>query len=104
MSHAATPPSLTGRQRRYLRALGHDLKPVVTIGKQGVNEGVVAQVEACLLAHELIKVKVLETSPAGRHACAEALTRATGAACPQELGRTLLLYRPHPDEPVLQLS
>lgn len=94
--------TLTGKQRRYLRGLGHKLKSVVQIGKQGVTDAVLVQVEANLLAHELIKIKVLEGG-AERDACADAVCRATGAVVAQGLGRTLLLYRPHPEQPRLQL-
>jgi len=94
--------TLTGKQKRYLRGLGHKLKSVVQIGKQGVTDAVLAQVESNLLAHELIKVKVLEGGPE-RDACADAVCRATGAVVAQGLGRTLLLYRPHPEQPRLQL-
>ena len=102
-SGAATTAKLTGKQARYLRGLGHGLKPVVQIGKHGVGESVESQVEECLLAHELIKVKVLETSPLGRDEVASRLVSSNGVAVAQKLGRTLLLYRPHPDHPAIEL-
>ena len=95
--------ALTGKQKRYLRAQGHRIKPVVHIGKQGLGATLLGQVEECLLAHELIKVKVLQGCPIDKGACAEAIAEATGARLAQNLGRTLLLYRPHPERPVLQL-
>lgn len=94
--------ALTGKQKRTLRALGHHLRPVTTIGKQGVAETLVTQVDANLLAHELIKVKVLKTCPLEPATVAEALTGRTGAALAQTVGRTLLLYRPHPEKPVIE--
>ena len=93
---------LTGKQKRSLRALGHHLRPATTIGKQGLADAVVAQVEHNLLAHELVKVRVLKTCPLEPQAVATALTQRTGAALAQSVGRTLLLYRPHPEQPVLQ--
>lgn len=94
---------LSGKQKRTLRALGHHLKPATTVGKQGVVDSVVEQVEANLLAHELVKVKVLKTCPQDAGAVAEAITARTGAALAQSMGRTLLLYRPHPDSPTIRL-
>lgn len=94
--------TLTGKQKRFLRGLGHKLKSVVQIGKHGVTDAVLAQVEANLLAHELIKIKVLEGGPE-RDACADAICQATGAVLAQGLGRTLLLYRPHPEQPQLKM-
>ncbi len=94
---------LTGKQKRFLRGRGHGLKAVVQVGKQGLAPALLEQVEASLLAHELIKVRVLETAPLDRRACAESLCAATGAELAQSLGRTLLLYRAHPEKPVLEL-
>lgn len=98
-----TPRLLTGKQKRYLRGLGHNLKPVVMIGKQGLLDSVVSQLEANLLAHELIKIKILGSCSLDRDACASAIVEATGAELAQSLGRTQLYYRPHPENPELPL-
>ncbi len=94
---------LTGKQKRHLRALGHGLRPLVHVGKQGVAPTVVAQTRECLDAHELVKVKVLESCPLEREECAAALAQATGAAVAQTLGRTVLLYLAHPENPRIEL-
>ncbi len=94
---------LTGKQLRFLRARGHGLRPTVLIGKGGVGEAVLRQIEAELLARELVKVKLLPACPEDKEACAAAITGATGAVLAQRVGRTLLMYRPHPEEPVLRL-
>jgi RNA-binding protein len=94
---------LTGKQKRHLRALGHGLRPLVQVGKQGLAPSVVAQTDECLAAHELVKVKLLESCPLERDECAGALAEATGAALAQTLGRTLLLYRPRPENPLIDL-
>jgi RNA-binding protein len=94
---------LTGKQKRHLRALGHGLRPLVQVGKQGVVATVIAQTREVLAAHELVKVKLLETCPIDRDECAAALAEATGADVAQTLGRTVLLYLPKPEHPVIQL-
>lgn len=94
---------LTGKQKRFLRGLGHGLKPVVVVGKQGVGATLLRHLEESLEAHELVKVKVLQTAPHGPSASGEEIVAATGAVVAQALGRTLLLYRPHPDHPDLKL-
>jgi len=94
---------LTGKQRRFLRACGHHLQPVVQVGKEGVTEGVLGALDHALLDHELVKVRVLETSPEDRRAVAQLLARGCTAQVAGEVGRTVLLYRPHPEEPRLQL-
>ncbi len=85
---------LTGKQVRFLRGLGHHLKPVVMVGKEEISEKLLASVEEALLAHELIKVKLQEGCELDRHEVAEALAGRTGAAVAQLLGKTILLYRP----------
>jgi RNA-binding protein len=95
--------TLTGKQRRYLRGLGHALAPVVQVGKGGVDDGVVHAVDAALTQHELIKVKLGPEAPEGRDAVAEALSTRTRSEVAQILGRTILLYRRHPKEPKIVL-
>jgi len=94
---------LSGKQRRHLRALGHHLSPVLHIGHEGLTDAVVAQANAQLDAHELIKVKVSESSPLPRHAAADQLASATSSELAQVLGRTFLLYKPHPTNPQISL-
>ena len=94
---------LTGKQKRFLRGRGHHIKPLVHIGKLGLAPALIGQVAECLLAHELVKIKVLESCPVTKGECAEAISQATGASLAQMIGRTLLIYKPHPEEPVLNL-
>lgn len=96
MDETAPPqlPVLTGKQARALRARGHGLAPLVTVGKEGVTAAVTASLEANLAAHELVKVRIAQGCVADRHEVAAALAARSGAAVAQVLGRTVLLYRP----------
>jgi RNA-binding protein len=94
---------LTGKQRRHLRALGHELKPIVQVGRDGIDDGVVAAIEQALVDHELVKVKLGEAAELDRHDAAAAIARRTGSEVAQVLGNTLLLYRPDPDDPAIVL-
>jgi len=94
---------LTGKQRRHLRALGHHLSPVLQIGHEGLTDSLVAQANAQLDLHELIKAKVGESSPLPRHAAASQLSSATKSELAQVLGRTFLLYRPRAEDPAILL-
>ena len=85
---------LTGKQKHYLRALGHKLKPLIQIGKKEVEEALIAETSAALERHELIKVKLLESCLLGRHEASELLADACQAEVAQILGKTFLLYRP----------
>jgi RNA-binding protein len=94
---------LTGKQRRHLRALAHPLKPLVQVGKGGIDDGLVAAVDQALTDHELIKVKVDESAGMDRHEAAESLAAKTKSQVAQVLGNTVLLYRAHPEEPTIKL-
>jgi RNA-binding protein len=86
--------------RRQLRAAGHHLSPVVQVGKEGMTEAVLRQLDRAILDHELVKVKMGAETPEDRFESAEALLAgAAGAQLAQILGRTLLVYRRHPEKP-----
>jgi RNA-binding protein len=70
---------------------------VVQVGRAGVTDEVVAQVETQLLAHELVKVRLRE--PEDKKALAQRLAEATGAELCGLVGHTVILFKPHPDSP-----
>lgn len=89
---------LTGKQRRQLRARGHALRPIVQVGRDGIDDGLIAALDRALEDHELVKIKVGEAAGLERHAAADELAAKTGSDVAQVLGNTVLLYRPRPDE------
>lgn len=93
---------LSGSQRRYLRGLGHHLKPIVNVGHQGVTEGVAKALGAALEDHELVKVRLAEAVE-DRPEAAGALATATGSECAQIMGRTVLLYRRREKDPKIEM-
>jgi RNA-binding protein len=95
--------SLSGKQRRFLRAEAHALEPIVMIGKEGLSPTVVSAVNEALLAHELIKVRVLENAPEDRKELSERLPAATKAELVGMVGRVLIVYKRHPHEPRIKL-
>ncbi len=95
--------NLTGKQKRHLRALGNKLSPVVRLGKDGLDEGVVRAVNDALTQHELIKVKLELGGSEDRFEAANFLAEQTKSAIAQVMGGTILLYRRHPKEPKISL-
>jgi RNA-binding protein len=89
----------SGKLRRALRGHGHHLSPIVQIGKGGVSEAVLKQVEQALADHELVKARVDADSPDDRFAAADALSALAGVNIVQILGRAILLYKRHPHKP-----
>ena len=94
---------LTGKQKRFLRGLGNQLKATIFIGRDGITTGVLTSVEQGLAANELVKIKLLEGFAGDRHAAADELAAKTNAELVQVLGKTILLYRRHASEPKINL-
>ena len=86
---------LTGKQKRYLRGIAHNLNAIFQIGKEGVHQ---TQIDDALEAHELIKVKILESCADSKNEIALELSMKTKADVVQILGRTIILYRPSEKE------
>lgn len=91
---------LTGKQNRYLRGLGHHLKPFVYVGKEEVNEAVIKATDEALTSHELIKVKLQDGCLSDRKEVAQELSEATSSAVAQILGKNILLYRPSKEQKI----
>ena len=51
--------ALSEAQKKYLRGLGHKLKPVVMVAEAGLTDAVVSEFETALNHHELVKIKLL---------------------------------------------
>lgn len=98
--------TLTGKQRKYLRGLGHGLDPVLRLGRGGLSDAVVAEADRALTARELVKVRFGEGFEGDRtetRAAADELARRTGAELAGTIGRTCLLYRAREDDPEIVL-
>ncbi|MFN8177960.1 MAG: ribosome assembly RNA-binding protein YhbY [bacterium] len=95
--------ALRGKQRAYLRGLGMSLEPVVFVGKQGVTDAVVAEIDSVLKQRELVKLRLQDTVGGDRKEIARELAGRVGCELVQVLGRTVLLYRRNEEKPVLVL-
>jgi RNA-binding protein len=100
---ASRKVEITGKVRRYLRGLGHELTPVVQIGRAGLTPGVKDELERALSFHELIKVRLSKECPIERDEAGEQLASLTLAKHIQTLGSSLLFYRPRPKDPRIEL-
>ncbi len=84
---------------KQLRAIGHKLKPVVTVAGNGVTDGVLAELDRALSDHELIKVRLAAGDREGRQLQVSELCAKSGARLIQSIGSVALLLRrsPNPD-------
>lgn len=94
---------LTGKQKRYLRAMGNEMDPILQVGKEGVTDAVATSANEVLSTRELIKGRVLQNSAEEPKAAAEDLAERTGAELVQVIGRNFLLYKESKDKPIIIL-
>lgn len=95
---------LTSRQRAHLRSLAHPLKPVARIGKEGTTDEALQSVIEAFNTRELLKVKVLDSAPSGVRSLADEMEqRIPSSHVVQVIGRTIVLYRPDPEDPEIRL-
>lgn len=85
---------LNSKQVSYLRALSHDLNPVVMIGNNGLTEQVLKEIDVSLNAHELIKIKVFGDDRERRLQMLVEICDKTGAVTIHHIGKQLVVYRP----------
>lgn len=95
---------LTSKQRSYLKGLAANIDPTFQIGKGGVNDAQVAQIDDYLRVHELIKIKVLENSMYTSREAAEEIAEKIGADVVITIGSKAVLYKPNPEKPVINLK
>lgn len=81
------------QEQRHLKAIGHKLKPVLTVAGNGLSDSVLAELERALTDHELIKVKVSVGDREVRDATIDELATRSGAEVVQRIGHTVLLLR-----------
>lgn len=85
---------LTPAERSTLRAAAHRLSPVVTIGKAGITDALLAETARALASHGLIKVRAIAGEREDRAAWLDELAERLDAGAVQAIGRILVLYRP----------
>lgn len=85
--------SLSGAQRRRLRALAHGLRPVAELGRHGLSEAFLGELDRTLESHELIKVR-LRADRAERQQLLPELARRLGCEAVGAVGQIAILYRP----------
>ena len=94
---------LSNPQKRYLRGLAHDLKPVVMVGAKGVTPPLVAELDLALAQHELVKVRVAAEDRDARDAMIAELATAAEADLVSRIGHTAVLYRRNQEKPLVIL-
>lgn len=85
--------NLTEPQKKFLRKLGHDLKPVIHVGDAGLTDSLLSELETTLAHHELIKIKIRGSDRPARDSMIETICDKHNAILVQRIGNVALLYR-----------
>jgi len=85
--------SLSSSERKLLKARAHALNPVITVGNQRLSASVLKEIDTCLRAHDLIKIRVTGDDRDLRQALLGEICNRTDASPVQHIGKVLVVYR-----------
>ena len=88
--------ALNAKQRQFLKAEAHALKPVVMLGNDGASESVIKELDSSIEHHELVKIKL--NAGDGRKEQAAELAQAVHAELVSVVGRVAVLFRQRRDD------
>ncbi len=94
---------LSENQKRQLRKLGHDLKPVVIIGSNGFTDAVNEEISLALNHHELVKIRVNAADREVRNKIVQEICGRNCAELIQRIGHIALLFRRNKEKPRIEL-
>jgi RNA-binding protein len=83
---------LKGSQRKWLRGQAHSLRPIVQVGRQGLTEGALREIDFALETHELIKVQAVAPKEE-KQGMAQKISAELGAEPVGLIGHILIFYR-----------
>ncbi len=95
---------ITPKQRAELKSIAVNIKPAFQVGKGGVNDAQITQIEDYLRVHEIVKIKVLDNSLYSAKEAAAEISESVKAEVVQVIGSNCVLYKRNPKEPVIRLK
>lgn len=95
---------LNSKQRAYLRGIASTYETIFQIGKAGISENLIQQVNDALHKRELIKLRVLDNSMLSSREAAEEIAEKTHSEVVQVIGSRFVLFKRNPQEPVIDLK
>ncbi len=95
--------TLTNPQKRYLKGLAHDLRPTIMVGAKGVTPSLLAELDAVLEQHELIKVKISAEDRETRDAWIEEMVKTSQSGLVTRIGNIAVMFRRSKNKPFVIL-
>lgn len=94
---------MTSKERAAWRAKANSLEPIIQLGKEGISDNLITQIDDTLDARELIKIRVhLETAPEGPKELAQQLAQRLQAEVIQVIGGIIVFYREADEERIAE--
>lgn len=94
---------ITSKQRSYLRSLANTMSPIFQVGKGGIEENFLKQVDDALEAREIIKISILPNSDYGAREASDIICEALGCEGVQSIGNKIVLYRKSKKNPKIEI-
>ncbi|QGU95532.1 ribosome assembly RNA-binding protein YhbY [Clostridium bovifaecis] len=94
---------ISSKQRSYLRGLANTIQPIFQVGKNGIDESFIKQVEDALEARELIKIRVLNNNEYTAREASDEICERINCEGVQAIGSTLVLYKRSENKPKIEL-
>lgn len=94
---------ISGKQRSYLKALANTIDPIFQIGKNGISESFLKQVDEALEAREIVKVNVLNNSSLETKEAAELVANSLNAEFVQSIGNKFVIYKESKENKKIEL-
>lgn len=94
---------LTGKQKRFLRAKANEMRPIFQVGKSGVHENMITQINDALEKRELLKVTILNNCLEDHEDVIEKIVKDTAASLVQVIGNNIVLYKESKENKQLHL-
>ncbi len=85
--------NLRGKQKQYLKKEAHHMQPIFQIGKAGLTDEIVHQIDAALEKRELIKINLLQNTDEEAAGVAEVVAEKLDAIIVQKIGKTIIFFR-----------
>ncbi len=84
---------LTGKQKRFLRSKANTMRPIFQVGKSGVNDNMVEQINEALEKRELIKISILQNCLEDKDTIANEIAEGTNGEIAQIIGNNIVIYK-----------
>ncbi len=92
---------ITSKQRKFLRAKAHELKPVVIIGAAGLTDNIHTEIDIALEYHELIKVRINCADKEAREKLVSSICSKSNGIAVQTIGHILVLFKKTKDAKII---